>query len=182
MNFTKPKIVTVFLTGLSLAMPATVFAGADSGFYIGAGAGDATVKDSNFDASDTAYKIFGGYNIGFIPLVDFAVEASYVDFGAPSTSLGNIDVTGLNAYGLAGLSFGPFGVFAKAGMLNWDSDATFGSVSTSDSGQDLLLVLSRCVQNTNIMMFRTALIWYRSVAFLLFNRCSITDKQWLSGQ
>jgi len=84
MNFTKPKIVTVFLTGLSLTMPATVFAGADSGFYIGAGAGDATVKDTDFDASDTAYKIFGGYNIGFIPLVDFAVEASYVDFGAPT--------------------------------------------------------------------------------------------------
>ncbi len=115
-----------------MASPAAVFAGADSGFYIGAGAGEASVKEGSFDESDSAYKIFGGYNIGFIPLVDFAVEGSYVDFGSPSDGTGSVDVTGLNAFGLAGLSFGPFGVFAKAGMINWDLDA--GPVS--DSGTD----------------------------------------------
>jgi outer membrane immunogenic protein len=136
MNVTNSKLALICLTGLSLGMPAAVFAGADSGFYIGAGVGDATVKDTNFDASDSAYKIFGGYNIGFIPLVDFAVEASYVDFGSPSTSAGNIDVTGVDAFGLAGLSFGPFGIFAKAGVINWNTDATFGTASNSDSGSD----------------------------------------------
>ena len=35
--------------------------------------------------------------------------------------------TGVNAFGLAGLSFGPFGIFAKAGIINWDLDATFGT-------------------------------------------------------
>jgi hypothetical protein len=54
----------------------------------------------------------------------------------PSTSAGSIEVTGVNDFGLAGLSFGPFGVFAKAGMINWDSDATFGTASSSDSGSD----------------------------------------------
>jgi len=137
MRITKSKVAFICLTAVCLASPATVFAGADSGFYIGGGVGDATVKDtsSNFDASDGAYKIFGGYNIGFIPLVDFAVEASYVDFGKPSTTAGSVEITGLNAFGLAGLSFGPFGLFAKAGMINWDSDATFGT-TTSDSGTD----------------------------------------------
>jgi hypothetical protein len=138
MSFINSKKALILLTGLSLGIPATVHAGAESGFYLGAGVGDATVKDSDadFDASDSAYKLFGGYNIGFIPLVDFAVEASYVDFGKPSTSNGSIEVTGLNAFGLAGLSFGPFGIFAKAGMINWDSDATFGTLSSSDSGSD----------------------------------------------
>ena len=136
MNFKKVKIVFVCLAGFFLGMPTVGIAGADSGFYIGAGVGDASVKDTDFDASDSAYKLFGGYNIGFIPLVDFAVEASYVDFGNPSTSAGNVEVTGLNAFGLAGLSFGPFGVFAKAGALRWDSDATFGATSSSDSGTD----------------------------------------------
>ena len=136
MNYTNSKIALICLTGISLGLPATSYAGAESGFYIGAGVGDATVKDTDFDASDSAYKLFGGYNIGFIPLVDFAVEASYVDFGKPSTSAGSIEVTGVNAFGLAGLSFGPFGVFAKAGMINWDSDATFGTASSSDSGSD----------------------------------------------
>ncbi|NOQ88597.1 MAG: outer membrane beta-barrel protein [Gammaproteobacteria bacterium] len=136
MNFKKIRILFICLTGFFLTMPAVVFAGADSGFYVGAGVGDASVKDADFDASDSAYKIFGGYNIGFIPLVDFAVEASYVDFGKPSTSLGSVEVTGLNAFGLAGLSFGPFGIFAKAGMISWDADSTFGSVTSSDSGTD----------------------------------------------
>jgi outer membrane immunogenic protein len=138
MKSTNSKIALICLTALSLGLPAAVHAGADSGFYLGIGAGDATVKDTdaNFDASDSAYKLFGGYNIGFIPLVDFAVEASYVDFGSPSTSNGSIDVTGVDAFGLAGLSFGPFGLFAKAGMINWDADATFGTVSSSDSGSD----------------------------------------------
>ena len=136
MSFRKVRILFICLTGSFLGMPSAAVAGADSGFYIGAGVGDATLKDANFDASDSAYKIFGGYNIGFIPLVDFAVEASYVDFGNPSTSAGNVEVTGLNAFGLAGLSFGPFGVFAKAGMINWDADSTFGATSSSDSGTD----------------------------------------------
>jgi len=129
-------MLVICLAASFLGMPAAVVAGAESGLYIGVGVGDASVKDSNFDASDSAYKVFGGYNIGFIPLVDFAVEASYVDFGKPSTSAGSIDVSGYNAFGLAGLSFGPFGIFAKAGMLSWDSDATFGASSTSESGSD----------------------------------------------
>jgi outer membrane immunogenic protein len=136
MSFRKVRILFICLTGSFLGMPNAAVAGTDSGVYVGAGVGDASVKDGDFDASDSAYKIFGGYNIGFIPLVDFAVEASYVDFGNPSTSAGNVEATGLNAFGLAGLSFGPFGVFAKAGMINWDADSTFGATSSSDSGTD----------------------------------------------
>lgn len=136
MSLKRVRMLIICLAGFFFGMPTAVVAGADSGFYIGAGVGDASIKDSDFDASDSAYKIFGGYNIGFIPLVDFAVEASYVDFGKPSTSAGSVEATGLNAFGLAGLSFGPFGVFAKAGMLSWDSDATFGTSNTSESGSD----------------------------------------------
>ena len=136
MSFKKVRILFICIAGSFLGMPTAAVAGADSGFYIGAGVGDASVKEANFDASDSAYKLFGGYNIGFIPLVDFAVEASYVDFGKPSTSDGSVEVTGLNAFGLAGLSFGPFGIFAKAGAISWDSDSTFGSTSASDSGTD----------------------------------------------
>ena len=136
MGFKKVRIIVLCSVGSFLGMPTAVIAGAESGFYIGAGVGDATVKETNFDASDSAYKVFGGYNIGFIPLVDFAVEASYVDFGKPSTSIGSVEVTGLDAFGLAGLSFGPFGVFAKAGAISWNSDSTLGAASTSESGTD----------------------------------------------
>lgn len=136
MSLKKIRILLICLAGSVLAMPTAAVAGADSGFYLGAGVGDASVKDSGFDESDSAYKIFGGYNIGFIPLVDFAVEASYVDFGKPTSSAGSIEVSGVNAFGLAGLSFGPFGIFAKAGVLSWDADTTFGGTTGSDSGSD----------------------------------------------
>ena len=137
MNFKKVRISLICLSGLLLASPAAVFAGADSGFYIGAGAGEASVKDGPFDQSDSAYKIFGGYNIGFIPLVDFAVEGSYVDFGSPSENGNTVEVTGLNAFGLAGLSFGPFGVFAKAGVIDWDADSSGGDDSGTDPAYGL---------------------------------------------
>jgi hypothetical protein len=136
MRFNKVRILFICLTGSFLGMPAAAIAGADSGFYVGAGVGNATVKDSAFDESDSAYKIFGGYNFGYIPLVDFAVEASYVDFGKPSTSTASVELSGVNAFGLAGLNFGPFGLFAKAGVLSWYSDSTSDSTSTDDSGTD----------------------------------------------
>ena len=126
----------VCITSGLLYTPTSLIAGADSGFYIGAGIGDAGLEVDSFDESDSAYKVFGGYNIGFIPLVDFAVEASYVDFGKPSTSNASADVTGVNAFGLAGLSFGPFGIFAKAGALKWDADLTDNNQSGSDDGTD----------------------------------------------
>ena len=138
MSLKKIRVLFICLTVALLGMPTTVIAGADIGFYIGAGVGNAQIEntDAGFDESDSAYKLFGGYNIGFIRLVDFAVEASYVDFGKPTTTGSSIEVTGFNAYGLAGLSFGPFGVFAKAGALRWDEDSTFGTTSSSDSGTD----------------------------------------------
>jgi hypothetical protein len=129
------RVLFVFLTGFFLGLPTLAVAGADSGFYIGAGVGDASVKDSGFDESDSAYKIFGGYNFGVIPLVDLAVEASYADFGSPSVGGTSVEVSGLDAFGLAGLSFGPFGIFAKAGVISWDADVT-GATTSSKSGTD----------------------------------------------
>jgi len=136
MSFKKVKILFVCLTGFFLGIPTAAIAGAESGFYIGLGAGDSTVKSGDYSESDTAYKVLGGYNIGFIPLVDFAVEASYVHFGNPANTTTSVEVTGLNAFGLAGLSFGPFGIFAKAGVIDWGMDTTEGTVTNSESGTD----------------------------------------------
>lgn len=128
MNLKKIRIIIASLASALLITPAISLAGADSGFYIGGGVGDASIEEGAFDESDSAYKVIAGYNIGFIPFVDFAVEGSYVDFGSP----GDIDATGFDAFGLAGLNFGPVGIFAKAGAIAWDLDGT----SVSDSGTD----------------------------------------------
>ena len=125
-------------------------AGSESGLYIGGSTGQATIEfdgqtptseSFNFSENDTAYKIFGGYNFGVIPLIDLAIEGSYVDFGNPSMTLSSgttigYELSGWDAFGLAALTFGPFSVFGKAGVIAWDSDFNIGSLSGSDSGSD----------------------------------------------
>ncbi len=129
----KFRIFFICLSGVFLTTPSTVLAGADSGFYLGAGVGDASIDDNNgFDESDSAYKILAGYNIGFIPFVDFAIEGSYVDFGSPGDSTASVDMTAYDAFGLVGLNFGPIGVFVKAGAANWDLEFNNDSRSGTD--------------------------------------------------
>ena len=51
MNYTNSKIALICLTRAFPGYGLLPFmAGAESGFYLGAGVGDATVKDNDFDA------------------------------------------------------------------------------------------------------------------------------------
>ena len=111
-------------------------AGDDSGIYIGGSVGSANIDYSDnsddigridFDDDDVGYKIFVGYNFGIIPLIDLGIEGSYVDFGSQDGKIGGIsgnevEATAWSAFGVAGLTFGPFGIFAKAGVAEWSVD------------------------------------------------------------
>jgi hypothetical protein len=117
---------------------------ADSGFYIGGALGQVNISEDfsvdKFDESDSAWKVMGGY-IFDLPVIDFGVELAYNDFGAPSGDVQGIDyeidVSGLTAYGMAGIDFGFFGFFAKAGLVNWDADLSLdGMDAGSDDGSD----------------------------------------------
>jgi outer membrane immunogenic protein len=123
--------------------PPTAFAGGETGFYLGAGVGRMDINDkvsSGFDYSAyaAAYKILGGCNFGKIPLLDLAIEGSYVFTDELSDDIDGVDVSyeqsSFNLLGLVGLSFGPFGVFGKLGAGAWDSDTKLGSQKESDSG------------------------------------------------
>lgn len=114
---------------------------ADSGFYIGGGLGDANVetRDIGFDENDSAWKAFGGYIVD-MPVIDFGVEAAFVELGNPSgTVLGeayDMDVSAISAFGMVGLDYGLFGMFAKAGIVSWDADISIAGLQGSDSGSD----------------------------------------------
>lgn len=140
--------VSCLLALLAAAMlPATGLAGTDSGFYIGGAAGQAKVGDidasaigtgSNlsFDGTDTGWKAFAGYNFGWIPFVDLAIEGGYIDFGKPNDHGLSIDANGWDLFGLVGVNLGPVGLFGKLGMVQWDADASGGGYSGSDDGTD----------------------------------------------
>lgn len=138
----KGALLTVFGVA-SLSLSTAAVAGQESGPYIGASIGSADLNfDSDpidFDDDDDAYKIFAGYNFGVIPLIDLAVEGSYVDFGeASSAQILNQDVgiTGWNLFGVAGFNLGPVGVFGKAGRIWWDSESDVFQSVLDDSGSD----------------------------------------------
>lgn len=136
-----------------LLLPGAVFAGSDSGLYVGASVGstqiDFTEDDPDlgkvdFDDDDAGYKLFAGYNLGLIPLIDLAVEGAWVDFGQFDGSINNIsgraglDVNGWTLAGLAGVKLGPIGLFAKVGAIDWDGDLEGDYNSGSDDGTDPL--------------------------------------------
>lgn len=145
------KQLCTLLALVTLSTTGYTYAGTDSGLYLGGSVGNAEIDyDDNlpefdsidFKDDDTAYKVFGGYNFGVLPLLDLAVEGGYIDFGTQeqfiNDAFGNqtVGVTGLTVSGLAGLTLGPLGLFGKAGVINWDSDVTNFSFDDANSGTD----------------------------------------------
>ena len=126
---------------------------ADSGPYVGVGAGGATLESdfgsgtppvpgipASLDEDDTALKLFAGYTFD-LPMIDLGVEAAYVDFGQPEIDiLGNeltIETTGFALWGIASLDAGLLDLYAKAGYIAWDVEAEILGVSDSADGSDL---------------------------------------------
>lgn len=126
---------------------------ADTGPYIGVGAGGATIKSdfgsgtppvpglpASLDEDDTAIKVFAGYTFD-LPVIDLGVEAGYVDFGEPEVDvLGDelrINTTGFNLWGIASLDVALVDVYAKLGYLAWDVKAQILGASDSEGGSDL---------------------------------------------
>ena len=79
------------------------------------------VPDSQLRFDVSCNELAGEFAIGFNTFLQKAD-------GTPA------DVNGLNAFGLAGLSFGPFGVFVKAGVIDWDANADSGTDSAYGVG------------------------------------------------
>lgn len=145
MNFRRFTTIIVLLPAMYMMSATTVLAGSESGFFLGGGVGNATVNDtvSNLDysESDSGYKLYLGYNFGIIPLLDLGIEGSYVDFGKPTGTLSNGDIiqyktTAWDAFGVAGLTLGPFGLFGKMGLVAWNSDTVNDAVRGNQSGTD----------------------------------------------
>ena len=111
--------------------------------YIGASVGQSTVQATesgfDFDDGDNSFKVFGGCRF----FKFFGVEASYVDLGSPSDTIAGtdveVDITAWDAYAVGVIPLGLVELFAKAGYVRWDSEATLsGATSGSDknSGTD----------------------------------------------
>jgi outer membrane immunogenic protein len=140
------------ISGLALVLllvSGTAWAGGESGLYLGGSLGSAGLEVSDgavqYSENDTAYKIFGGYNFGIIPLINLAIEGSYVDFGtAKGNASGNsvnTSVTGWDLFGLVGVNMGPVSLFGKVGAIRWEDKSSSGNDSGTDPAYGLGLQL-----------------------------------------
>ncbi|WP_300273428.1 outer membrane beta-barrel protein [Halomonas sp.] len=134
----------------------------NEGPYIGVGLGNAELDfdmagyyeslgypNVSSDDSDTAYKLFAGYQ--FNP--NFAIEAAYANFGEFSASSSAPGYAGRSELSIEGFTAGlvgklpiqnGFSVYGKLGMIAWDAELDesessvwgSGSLTSSDDGAD----------------------------------------------
>jgi OmpA-OmpF porin, OOP family len=115
----------------------------DSGFYLGAGLGEARQSVEGFDGSDTSFKVFGGYSFSRY----LAAEAGYVDGGEQTDSQGSLDIAiksdGYFIEGLAKIPLGKYvAPYVKLGYVVYNSTTKVSSGNLQASeylhGRDLL--------------------------------------------
>lgn len=127
-------VTTVLLAGAS-----TAAATGTTGLYLGGGVGE-TQGEGNFDDEAGHWKLVGGYNFGWLPFLDLGAELAYVSSdglkGQVNGRSATLEVESVQAMGVAGLSFGPLGVYAKAGMADWDAEQRGRGVNDDFSGTD----------------------------------------------
>lgn len=109
----------------------------DTGFYVGAGAGQSFVDETGFDDEDTAFSAFGGYQFNRW----FGLEAGYVDFGKlePDIAGTALEASSVHFTAVGTLPFTEkFSGYAKAGFQRWDVDVAIPGLSGTgdDNGND----------------------------------------------
>lgn len=134
------RVVAACMTALFLS---TATRAEDSGFYLGAGIGQATQSATGFEDRDTSFKITGGYSFNRY----FAAEGGYINGGQLNDTFEGFDVEirndGFYAAGLAKLPLGDvFALYAKLGYVTYDSEISVTNddlaFSLRNSDEDLL--------------------------------------------
>lgn len=135
-------LVTATTIGLFLAAPTVSAQGTPLGkFYLGAGAGVADFEDEvevedlgdvDLDDDDTAYKLFGGWRATRY----LGIEGGYRNFGEADVGPFSLETDGFDVSGIGFLPIGPIDLFAKGGVIFWDTDGS-GGVPDAD-GEDLM--------------------------------------------
>lgn len=153
--------------GLGLvAVPVAAGGRAEQGFYVGGGFGQSVFQTESVsdlesdlagagitgsidvDDTDTAWKLFGGYQF----FKHLAVEGAYVDLGElkadinvtaplPVTGSAKFEATGFQVAAVGTYPFANgFGIFGKLGLMYWDVEtevtATSGVASASASASE----------------------------------------------
>jgi OOP family OmpA-OmpF porin len=137
---------TLFLA-VTLVLASAAAQAADNGFYLGAGVTQAKLDNvgddfdtgdlDEFEIDDTAFKIIAGFR----PLDFLAVEANYMDLGSADENIGGVqfsaDAKAFGAYVLGFLPVGPVDLYAKGGLVRWETESSAtGLFDIDDDGTE----------------------------------------------
>ena len=116
------KSLVLFAVAILITLPA---AAADNGFYLGGSVGQAAVAtgelgDDEFivDDDSTGYKVFAGFRM----ITFLGIEGSYVDLGTTEEADTEASLKGVQLQGMVYLPLGIADIFAKGGMISWETE------------------------------------------------------------
>jgi len=127
---------------MALAMTTSAHAATDEGsaWRVGLGMSKVTIEndDVDFDDDTTGFEVYGGWELNRY----LAVEAGYMDLGKAKEDRGIsagdvVDTYAFYASVLGSLWINDYAsLFARAGILRWDGDATIDGDKFSVDGND----------------------------------------------
>lgn len=132
-------VIAGFSAAAGLAGPASAqMSDIMSSAYIGASFGQSDFGDtcSGFagcDDKDSAWKIFGGYQINRT----FGVELGYTNLGEVSVAGAGAEVTAWELLGIAAIPVGPVSLYGKLGFARAEVEGTGALAGLSDTGTEL---------------------------------------------
>lgn len=139
--------IPLILAGLTIASVGLTAERNDTeaGAYVGGAVGYYRLNDDDFlDEDDelkdnrSAWRAYAGIEVGRI----FALEGAYTDFGETSDGLAKTELTGLSGAALINIPVLDFmAPYGKVGMISWDRERSFGSLSDNDEGEDVFFGL-----------------------------------------
>src|SRR5688572_15980153 len=136
----------MLLPALGLVLFGTAAQAADNGFYLGAAAIQAKIDNvgedfdtddlDDFEIDNTSFKLIGGFR----PLDAFAVELNYIDLGDESTTVAgtrfDAEAKAYAAYAVGFLPIGPIDLFAKGGLVRWETEFNAAGFRLDDDGTE----------------------------------------------
>ena len=135
LNFCRLIAVALLVAGVGVKAASAQ----DSGLYIGGGVGQSTLKDnSGFDETDTTYRAFLGYKLGFIPIVKAAAEVGYRDLGNPSAGGVEVEAKGYDYSALVGIGLGPIELYGRVGQMKYDLTVSGPAPGEADGTANVL--------------------------------------------
>ena len=140
----KNQVATIALTA-TLACLTNNATAADAGFYAGVGAGQMTTtvyippaRTELLDDSTNHWRVFGGYRLGIVPILDFAAEVGYRQIGTATQNVNGVSAEyktkGADASVLAIFPFLGADLFGRLGVMQYDLDRVVNGTRASFNG------------------------------------------------